>query len=104
MTALVHVLLPLYDPGGRKFPPDAYADLRERLTDAFGGVTVHARAPVEGWWQPSPSAPAQRDDLVIFEVVAEAVDRAWWADLRRSLERRFRQQEILIRVHSIDLL
>jgi hypothetical protein len=35
--------------------------------------------------------------VVIVEVMADELDRAWWAGYRRVLESRFRQDEILIR-------
>jgi hypothetical protein len=101
---LVQVLLPLYDDAGREFPRAAYADLRRRLTETFGGLTAYSRAPVEGWWQPDGERPAQRDDLVIFEVMAERLDADWWRDLKRSLEARFRQDAIVVRAQAVELL
>jgi hypothetical protein len=31
-----------------------------------------------------------RDDIVIYEVMADSLDRPWWANYRQGLERRFR--------------
>jgi hypothetical protein len=45
-----------------------------------------------------------RDDVVILEVMAEALDRAWWDAYRRTLEARFRQEQILVRATRVELL
>ena len=39
----------------------------------------------------------ERDDIAVIEVMAETVDRGWWAELRRRLEHEFSQDEIVIR-------
>jgi hypothetical protein len=41
---------------------------------------------------------------VIFEVMAEHLDRAWWEEYRRGLEERFRQDRIVIRAQSVEVL
>ncbi len=41
---------------------------------------------------------------MIFEVMAGEIDRGWWGAYRRELERRFAQEEILIRAAAIDRL
>ena len=45
-----------------------------------------------------------RDDIVIYEVMAESVDAAWWGALRERLERDFRQEVIVIRAQEVRLL
>jgi len=37
------------------------------------------------------------DDVVIVEVMAKQLEREWWRPYREDLERRFRQEEIMIR-------
>ena len=46
----------------------------------------------------------RRDDLVTFEVMVETLDRDWWRQYREQLARRFRQQEIVMRASSVELL
>ena len=104
MKTLVQVLLPIYDEQGRAFPREAYGDLRRRRTERFGGLTAYSRAPAEGWWQPEPGRPARRDDVVIFEVLADELERDWWQALKGGLEARFRQDEILVRAQAVDVL
>jgi hypothetical protein len=65
------------------------------LTNRFGGATAFTRAPAAGLWQQGRSI--EHDRIVIMEVMVERLDREWWARYRRSLEREFGQERILIR-------
>ncbi len=100
---LVQLLLPLRDDEGRAFPSSHYAELRETLTQHFGGLTAYSRAPAEGLWAPDGAPPA-RDDVVVYEVMVDALDAAWWRALRVDLEARFAQDELVIRAHPIRRL
>jgi hypothetical protein len=100
---LVQVLLPLYDNDGHPLSRDLYRQVGTELSERFGGLTAHTRAPAEGLWRDGPAATV-RDDIVIYEVMTDQVDRAWWQAYRRRLETRFRQEQIVIRVQEIDLL
>jgi hypothetical protein len=100
---LVQVLLPVYDNAGRRLPRDLHAEVATELTDRFGGCTAYTRAPAEGSWQ-AKRVGTVRDDIVVYEVMTEALDRAWWATYRQSLEARFRQQQVVIRAQAIELL
>lgn len=77
--------------------------MRTTLTDAFGGLTAYTRAPAQGLWSES-DGPPKRDDIVVYEVMTDALDHAWWAELRRSLERRFAQDELVIRALAVERL
>lgn len=100
---LVQLLLPLRDNEGNPFPREMLGDVRHTLTERFGGVTAHLRAPAAGAWKDDEGDVA-RDDVVIVEVMDEDVDRAWWSDYRRTLESRFRQDEIVIRATAVERL
>ena len=41
------------------------------------------------------------DEIIVVEVLAEQLDPSWWSDYRRKLEKRFRQEDILIRSHGV---
>jgi hypothetical protein len=101
---LVSVLLPLYDNDRVSFPPEMFRAVANELTEKFGGLTAHTRAPAQGLWQNQTEAPPLRDDIVIYEVMAEMIDRAWWSAYRRELERRFRQEHVIIRASDVELL
>lgn len=100
---LVHILLPVYDNEGRAFGHDAFARVREELTERFGGVTAHLRSPAEGAWR-DPEGGVDRDDVVILEVMADELDRGWWAQYRAELEERFRQDEVVVRATAMERL
>jgi hypothetical protein len=44
------------------------------------------------------------DDIVIFEVMTDDLERAWWSSCRARLEAKFAQDEVLIRAASIERL
>lgn len=99
---LVEIFLPLADNGGRPFGAEAFARVRRELTDRFGGVTLFARAPAHGTF--AEDGGVRHDDIVVVEVMAEALDRDWWAAYRRRLERDFAQDEIVVRASEIERL
>ena len=98
---LIQVLLPAApDRGGSA---DArFTSLQSELTDQFGGVTVFRQAPAEGLWDDGDRVV--RDEIVIFEVMTDALDRDWWQQFRKRLERDFAQDVIVARSYEIDLL
>ena len=103
MPHLVELLLPLSDSEGRRFPRALYDATAAELTDRFGGLTAHVRAPAAGLWE-ARSGETERDDIVIYEVRVETLDSAGWSEYRRSLEARFVQDELVVRAHEIRRL
>lgn len=99
---LVQILLPLYDNSGVRFQPTLYNTVRGELVEQFGGITAYSRAPAHGLWHDSEQLV--RDDLIIYEVMSETLDRLWWRDYRRRLESCFQQQALVIRAQRIALL
>lgn len=99
---LVQILLPLYDNAGVALPRETFQTVREELTHRFGGLTAYTRAPAEGVW--AEAGATTRDDIVVYEVMTDLLDRAWWGEYRATLERRFRQQAIVVRVTTVTLL
>ncbi|MEO5742098.1 MAG: hypothetical protein ABIS29_16040 [Vicinamibacterales bacterium] len=93
---LVQILLPVYDNHGHAFDPGDYVDLRSDLADHFGGVTTYTRAPARGLWK-DDAGGTTGDDIVIFEVMTEGLDHEWWNNFRKELERRFRQESVIVR-------
>jgi hypothetical protein len=99
---VVEILLPLYKDDGGSFGHDLFGAVRRELVGRFGGLTAFTRGPAEGLWE--NEGDVTRDEIVIFEVMAEALDMAWWADYRRSLEQRFEQEAIVVRAREATLL
>lgn len=99
---LVQLLLPLVDGQGRPIPRERFAALRATLVERFGGLTAYSRAPAKGLWDDGEDV--QRDDVVIYEVMADTLDRAWWTALRERLRGEFGQQEMLLRALPVERL
>lgn len=100
---VIEILLPLRDNEGNPFPRASLDRVRHELTERFGGVMAHLRAPAAGAWK-DDEGEVERDDVVIVEVMADELDRAWWSGYRRELESRFEQDEILIRATACERL
>jgi hypothetical protein len=100
---LVEFLLPTFDNEGRRFPKDGFDRVRQELIERFGGVTAFLRSPATGLWA-DEGGQVRRDDLAIFEVMVDTLDRAWWRQYREQLERRFRQKEVVMRATEVERL
>jgi len=98
MSYFVEILLPITKDAER----DQIETVREELTSQFGGVTLHINAPAEGLWK--DEGEIERDRIVVAEVMTEDLDRVWWVSYRKDLERRFEQDEIVIRATMIERL
>ena len=99
---LVQILLPLYDNTGNALSEDLFGKVRRELTERFGGLTAFTRAPAQGLWQ--DEGRTKHDEIVVFEVMVERLDAAWWRDYRKILEREFRQDTIVIRAQPVTIL
>lgn len=99
---LVQWLLPLRDNKGVRFPPAMFADVRQELIEAFGGVTAYPHSPALGLWE--DEGEVRRDESVLFEVLVDAFDPGWWSAYRDRLCRRFSQEAIQIRVIPCSVL
>lgn len=100
---LIHILLPLNDNRGTPLPKQLFREVADELTDQFGGLTAHTRAPAEGLWKEG-SEGTDRDEIVIYEVMAEELDAKWWRQYRRGLEKRFKQEKVIVRAQEVRLL
>jgi hypothetical protein len=99
---LVEIFLPLNDNSSRPFGTEKYAAVRAHLTERFGGLTAFSRSPAQG--TTSNGGKMVHDDIIVFEVMTETLDAAWWGSYRLHLERVFRQDEIVVRASTITLL
>ena len=101
---LVQMLLPVRAEDGRPFARELFDLVRDEIVDEFGGLTAHVRAPATGLWRESDDARAVRDDVVLFEVMVETLDHAWWSAYRDRLQQRFEQDELVIRAVAMERL
>jgi hypothetical protein len=100
---LVQLLLPLHDNHKQAFPTAYFNEVREDLTNRFGGVTAFVRSPAVGLWKQN-SDDINRDEVVMFEVLTEQLDKAWWAGYRKQLQDKFQQEELLVWASNISKL
>ena len=101
---LVQILLPLRDNEGEPFPRADFARVRAELVERFGGVTAHMQAPAQGVWKDDEEGKVERDEIVVIEVMAEALERDWWRSYCEELRRRFRQEELVVRAMEMERL
>jgi len=93
---LVQLLLPVYANDGARIAASLYREVARELTERFGGVTAYNRAPAKGLWEEKPGR-TEHDDIVVYEVMVEALDPGWWREYRSTLEKRFAQDELVVR-------
>ena len=99
---VVEIFLPLRDNQGCPFGAELFGEVRRELVERFGGLTAFTRSPAEGLWD--EGGGTARDEIVIFEVMTDRLEREWWADYRAGLEKSFAQDVILIRASEVTQL
>ncbi|MBZ9768785.1 hypothetical protein LB526_18665 [Mesorhizobium sp. CA6] len=99
---LVQMLLPRSDNQGQPFPGRDFDRLKEELAARFEGVTAYLQAPADSLWK--DGGETDRDDIVVFEIMTPKVDISDLQLRRSDLERRFRQDKIVVRYSQITLL
>lgn len=100
---LVQLFLPLQDALGKPFPQTYFTMVQQQLAAQFGGVTVYSRSPVSGLWE-NELNNIERDSMLIFEVMTDSIDSAFWSRYRYALMKKFRQKELLIRNLHIGIV
>jgi hypothetical protein len=100
---IIQLLLPLYSNDGEQLPKSLFKMVSTQLTDKFGGLTSFVRSPAIGLWKENEEKTV-RDDIVIYEVMTDSLDISWWQTYRKQLCTLFRQEEMIIRASSIQLL
>jgi hypothetical protein len=93
---LVQLFVPLASATQPGAKPADLEQLQRELAQQFGGVTAFVSQPAAGLWKPD-SDQIIRDSVILLEVMVAELDRAWWARWREQIERRFRQDNLLIR-------
>lgn len=99
---LIQILLPLFDNEHQPLPHRLHEEVKASLTLEFGGVTAYVHAPAEGRWK--DGTRETRDEMVMYEVVTDSLDAAWWGRYREILTARFQQKEIMMRALPMQRL
>ena len=101
---IVQFLLPLRDNARHPFARTDFEKVRAELTERFGGVTAFLQSPALGVWKEGEQGETTRDEMVLYEVMVESLDRGWWSGYREELERRFRQERVMVRALGAETL
>ena len=88
---LIQLLLPVKAGSEKKI-----AQTREELVEKFEGVTAYDRTPAKGAWV-APGGQEEHDDVIMVEVLVDALDREWWRRYGDELASRFGEEKIHIR-------
>ena len=99
---LIQILLPLRDNEWQDFGKELFIDVRNDLAEHFGGVTTYMRAPATGLWE--DDGEQVKDDVVIFEVMVDRLEREFWRLYRLELQEMFKQDLIVMRAQKIEVL
>jgi hypothetical protein len=100
---VVEIFLPLQRNDGSPQPRELFGEVRNELVERFGGLTAYSRAPAEGLWERA-EGNVDRDAIIVFEVMADALERDWWLAFRHRLQRMFEQEAIVIRATAVERL
>lgn len=97
------LFVPLYYNDGVPVQPGKFQELQARLLERFEGLTYFPQ-PNQGFWK--FSGITYRDEIVIYRVITSdpVGARVFLADLKESLKKDFRQEEILIIEREVGLL
>ena len=99
----IQILLPIYNNEGKCFRPEIYSDVKSELVEKFGGMTAYTRSPAKGLWKETDTKVV-RDDIVIYEIMADELDIVFWSNYKEKLKSRFEQDEIIIRATEIKVI
>jgi hypothetical protein len=100
---LLQIFLPLKNNHGIDFPAEHYTQLTGYLTEKYQGLTAYTRSPAIGLWKQDKSKTV-KDEIVIFEVMTNNLNVAELKLLKEDLEKKFKQQEIVIRSFTIEMI
>jgi hypothetical protein len=99
---LIQILLPLRDSRNELFEQRLFDDVRTDLARHFGRVHAYIRPHLSEAWRGSQELIA--DDVVIFELMTDRLEREFWRLYRRELQDVFQQESLIMRALRIDLL
>ena len=100
---LVQVFVPVIwkeDPS--RFATEV-GEVVQELTERYGGATSFLRGAAQGLWK-NEDGEVEADNVVVVEVQVSEVSIPWWSAFQTRLQRRFGQDEILVRYHDVHAL
>ena len=96
ISYLAKIFLPVSDECRTNQVADSILAETDLLTARFGGATSFVHSAAEGYLKDS-AGRSTKDVVVLIEVLVDQWDQPWWGIYKQDLDKRFQQQEILIR-------
>jgi len=93
-TVRLEILLPVANNNGKPFPKEMFSALEQELIKNFSGLTVYSSAPITGFWKPDQKVLQQQ--LMVYELFLREFDPTYWEKMKRKLEKKFNQTEVMI--------
>lgn len=51
-----------------------------------------------------PEKPVKKDEILIYEIMAEDIEKNYWKQLKDGLSAQFKQKDLVVRFTDIELL
>lgn len=99
----IEIFIPVFDEKGKPFPEKFYRKIKKKLTDDFGGMTAYTQMPADGIWKDEKEKEV-KDQIVVYEVMASKIDKAYWKAYKTKLSVLFKQNDLVIRQSDTGLL
>jgi hypothetical protein len=93
--------VPLFSNGDKRLPRASLARLQKQLVAQFGGLAFFPQKS-KGVWKIGRAV--FQDEIVILRVLSEKDFPSFWKQLKKDLQREWKQKEILIVVRQVNLL
>jgi inorganic pyrophosphatase len=100
---LIQLFLPVVDRDGRPFPKKFFDQVKKKLAEKFDGLSVYTNSVADGYWKNDTNS-IEKDQLLVYEVMANKIDLNYWAKLKASLEKQFKQELVVVRCLSMNLI
>jgi hypothetical protein len=97
------MLLPLRFNDGSPVPPGLVADTVRELKDRFGAASAETQT-IRGLWEHAGGTDADDLKRVFIDVPDTVENRTYFVDLKRRLAERFRQDDVWMTTHPVEVV
>jgi len=97
------MLLPLRFNDGTPVPPELLAATTRELKDRFGAASAETQT-IRGLWDGGGGTEADDLKRIFIDVPDTAENRDFFRSLKRRLAERFRQDEIWMTTHPVEVV
>jgi hypothetical protein len=93
--------VPLFSNEGRRLPHASLVHLQKRLIAQFGGLTYFPQKSKGAW---KIGRAVFHDEIIILRVLSENNFPSFWKQLKKDLQREWKQKQILIVMRRVSIL